>query len=85
MIYLITQPIKITELCSSNSASDTQFYDVQSPDSEYQLNKVSYAGIKCDCMGVQNPDKCRHADVVSDNGLIHYYIGLLTTNIRYYG
>ena len=74
--------MKIAELCSQNNVKDGNLYDVKNSNSEYYMNEVGYMGIQCDCMGVKNPENCKHANVVSDFGLINFYLNLLNSNTR---
>ena len=68
------------ELCSSNRVKNN--YDGLKTDGEFAIKKVDYVGVPCDCIGLKSAESCKHSIVVSDNGVINYYLNILNSNTK---
>ena len=75
--------MKFVELCSENRVKSNFYYDKTDPNTgEYMLDKVEYIGLPCDCIGLKSAESCKHSIVVSDNGVINYFLNILNSNTK---
>jgi hypothetical protein len=70
------------ELCSQKNVQNDFFYDKEKEDGEYVMDKVEYIGLPCDCIGLDSADDCNHSLMLSDKGVLNYYLNLLNSNTR---
>jgi hypothetical protein len=75
--------VKFVELCSQNRVKFNFFYDKIDEDTgEFEFKKTEYIGLPCDCIGLKSAESCKHSIVVSDNGVINYYLNILNSNTK---
>ena len=76
------QPIKFIELCSSNKIKTNFYFDKVDENGEFLFDHVEYIGLPCDCIGLKSAESCKHSVVISDKGLLNYYLNILNSNTR---
>ena len=74
--------MKFVELCSHYKPKGDFYFDKISDSGEFELDKLEYYGIECDCMTLKNANDCSHSKMISDVGLINYYLNMLNTNSK---
>ena len=69
-------------MCSQNRQRNNFYYDSVDANGEYQIDKVEYIGLSCDCIGLSTATSCKHSVAVSDFGVIGYLQNMLNSNAR---